>query len=126
MNKALKVIVALPAILFIVIGLRWLIDPAGVAAEFGMPLLDGLGRSTQIGDLGAFFIGGGVMIFLGVFTQQRAWFLAPAIMLGFTAVFRLVAWAAHDAAFATQQIAVEVVVATLLLFAASRTGRSAG
>ena len=48
MNKILKVIVAVPAILFLIIGLRWLVAPAGVAGEFGMPLLDGLGRSTQI------------------------------------------------------------------------------
>ena len=48
MNKILKVIVAVPAILFLIIGLRCLVAPAGVAGEFGMPLLDGLGRSTQI------------------------------------------------------------------------------
>jgi hypothetical protein len=126
MNKALKVIVALPGILFLVIGLRWLIAPAGVAAEFGMPLLDGLGRSTQIGDLAAFFVGGGVMILLGVFTQHKTWFLAAAMILGLTAAFRLVAWQVHGASFAAQQIAVEVVVAALLLFAASRAGRAAG
>ena len=125
MNKLLKIIVALPAILFLVIGVRWLVAPAGVAAEFGMPLLDGLGRSTQIGDLAAFFVGGGVMILLGVATERRTWFLAPAILLALTAAFRTVAWLAHDASFALQQIAVEVVVAALLLFAAAKAGGTA-
>jgi hypothetical protein len=60
MNKALKIVTALPALLFIIVGFRWLLAPAGVAAEFGMPLLDGLGGSTQIGDIGAFFLGGGL------------------------------------------------------------------
>lgn len=120
MNKTLKVIVALPAILFLIVGLRWLIAPAGVAAEFGMPLLDGLGRSTQIGDLAAFFIGSSVMVLLGVVTQNKTWLLAPALLLSLTAVFRLLAWLVHDASFAGQQIAIEVVVAALLVFAASR------
>ena len=124
MNKILKVIVAAPAILFLIIGVRWLAAPAGVAAEFGMPLLDGLGRSTQIGDLAAFFVGIGTMMLLGVATQRNTWFLAPAILLSLTAVFRVVAWLAHDASFAAEQIAVEVVVSALLLFAASRTDRA--
>ena len=38
-----------------VMGLRWLVDPSGAAAGIGMPVLDGLARSSQIGDLGAFF-----------------------------------------------------------------------
>jgi hypothetical protein len=124
MNKVLKVIVAVPAILFLVIGLRWLFAPAGVAAEFGMPLLDGLGRSTQIGDLAAFFIGGGAMILLGLLTGQRTWLLAPALLVALTAVFRVLAWALHDASFAATQIAVEVVVAGLLMYAAAKTVES--
>jgi hypothetical protein len=122
MNKILRVIVGLPAVLFILIGIRWLIDPAANAAEFGMPLLDGLGRSTQIGDLGAFFTAGGVMVLIGVFSQKREWLLAPAMLLGFTAVFRVLAWLVQDAAFATEQIAVEVILTALLVFAASRAG----
>ena len=126
MNKVLRVIVALPAILFLVIGLRWLVAPAGVAGEFGMPLLDGLGRSTQIGDLAAFFIGVGAMILLGLLTGHKTWFLAPAMLLALTAVFRVLAWALHDASFAAAQIAVEVVVAGLLVYAAAQTVDSRG
>lgn len=126
MNKVLKVIVAVPAILFLVIGLRWLLAPAGVAGEFGMPLLDGLGRSTQIGDLAAFFVGAGAMMLLGVLTQNKTWLLAPALLLSLTAVFRVLAWALHDASFAATQIAVEVVVAGLLLYAAAKTAEPRG
>ena len=121
MNKVLRVVVALPAILFIVMGLRWVVAPAGIAPEFGMPLLEGLGLSTQVGDLGAFFFCGGLFVLIGLITQKRSWFYAPALLLGFTAVFRVVAWLAHGAAFASSQIMVEVVLTALLLFAASRT-----
>ena len=38
MNKVLRVLVLLPAILFLVTGLRWLVAPAGVAPMFGLTL----------------------------------------------------------------------------------------
>jgi hypothetical protein len=120
MNKAVKVVACLPAILFALMGVRWLADPGGAAASLGMPLLEGLGRSTQIGDLSAFFVTASVLILLGVFTGKREWLYAPALLLGSTAIFRTVAWAAHGAAFATSAIVVEVVSTGILLFAASR------
>ena len=120
MNKTLRVVVALPAILFVVMGLRWVFAPAGIAPEFGMPLLEGLGLSTQVGDLGAFFFCVGLFVLIGLFTQKRPWFYAPALLLGFTAIFRVAAWLLHGAPFASSQILVEVVITALLLFAASR------
>lgn len=120
MHKALKIIVCLPAILFLMIGVRILVEPEGALKELGMPLLDGLGRSTQIGDLGAFFISGASMVLIGVFTGKREWLYAPAMLLGMTAIFRIWATVGHDAALAVEQIGVEVVVTALLLFAASR------
>ena len=120
MNKILRFVVALPAIFFIVTGLRWVVAPAGVAAEFGMPLLEGVGLSSQIGDLGSFFLAGGLFVLIGLVTQKRSWFYASALMLGFTALFRVLAWLFHGAAFTPDMIAVELVVTGLLLFAASR------
>lgn len=120
MNKILRVVVALPAILFMVMGIRWVVAPAGMAPELGMPLLEGAGLSTQVGDLGAFFVALSCYILIGIITQKRSWLYAGALLLGLTATFRVLAWLLHGASFATESIGVEVVVATLLLFAASR------
>ena len=120
MNNLIRIFVVLPALLFLSIGIRWLIDPTGAAAELGMPLLEGLGRSTQIGDLTAFFIGASVMMGLGLITSNRTWFYAPAMLLILTAGFRVLAWLAHGATLAAPQIAVEVVVAGILVLAASK------
>jgi hypothetical protein len=122
MNKLLKVLVVLPAILFIFIGLRWAVDPAGAGAALGMSLLSGVGLSSQIGDTGVFFLTMGMLMLTAVITGERRWFHVPALMLFGVAVFRTVAWLFHDAAFAVQSIAVEIVVGSLLLFAASRLG----
>lgn len=120
MGTILKVLVAIPAILFTVFGLRWAVDPGGAATQFGMPLLEGLGLSTQAGDLTAFFLGLGVFIFAGLITENRAWLQAAATLLGLTAIFRTLAWLVHGAAFAPDMIAPEVIFSLLLFFAASR------
>jgi hypothetical protein len=119
-NKALRILTALPAVLFLATSVRWLVDPAGAAATIGMPLLDGLARSSQIGDLGAFFLAAGSMLLLGVITLQREWFYGAALLFGGAAVFRVLAWATQDAALATPMIVVEVVV-TLLAVATALT-----
>lgn len=118
MKHLLKIACGLPAILFIGLGLRWFIDPAASATGFGFELGHGVGRSTQVADLGAFFIGLGVCILVGLVSGRRLWFYPPALLLVFAAVGRLLAWAVHDAAFAGGSIAVELVVATLLLVTA--------
>ena len=120
MNKALRILTTLPAVMFLATSVRWLVDPEGAAATIGMPLLDGLARSSQIGDLGAFFLAAGSMLLLGVITLQREWFYGAALLFGGAAVFRVLAWAAQDAALATPMIVVEVVV-TLLAVATALT-----
>lgn len=120
MKILLRVLVTLPAILFILMGLRWAVDPTGAATGLGMTLLDGVGRSSQIGDVGALFLSMGMMMLLALITARRNWFYAPALMLTLVAVFRLLAWLVHDAALAMDMIVVEVLVASVLLFAASR------
>lgn len=119
MKTLLRILVVLPAIFFILVGVRWAVDPGGAAATLGMELQDGLGRSTQIGDIGGFFLATGMMMLGGLVTSQRTWFYAPALLLALIAVFRILAWLAHDAALAIPAIVVELSVAAILLFAAS-------
>ena len=56
MKTILKVLVALPAVLFLTMGLRWLVNPAGIAPDFGLSLETGVGLSSQVGDMSAFFL----------------------------------------------------------------------
>ena len=122
LQSVLRVLIGLPALLFLVLGLRWILDPSGAAAELDMALLEAPGRGTQIGDIGGFFLALAVMIGLALYTAERTWFLAPALMLGAVAVYRTLAWALHDAGFSASSVGVEVVVASLLVFASSRLG----
>jgi len=120
MERTVRILATLPGVLFAAQGLNWIFDPASAAESLGMPLLDGIGRSTQIGDLAAFFFAMSAMILVGVVRLEPRWLRAAALLVGGAAVMRTLAWAIHDAAFATRFIAIEVAIAALLLFSASR------
>ena len=119
-NTAIKLLVLLFGILFLVTGLRWLLAPAGVAPDFGLTLGSGIGLSSQVGDMSAFFLTLGVCILMGLTTQRSVWYYPPIILLSLTALGRVLAWLIHDAALATQLIAPEVIVSLVLLFASRR------
>jgi hypothetical protein len=104
-------------------GVGWLVVPDRAAASLGMPVLDGLARSTQFGDFAAFFLTLGLSILTAVVRDQPRLLYFPAGLLGSAALCRTVAWAAHGAAFATTFILVEIV-ACLLLLAAARPAES--
>lgn len=120
MNTAIKLLVLLFGILFLVTGLRWLLAPAGIAQDFGLALGSGIGLSSQVGDMSAFFLTLGVCILMGLTTRRSVWYYPPIILLSLTAVGRVLAWLIHDAALATQLIAPEVIVSLVLLFASRR------
>ena len=120
LNKAVRVIAGLFGLMLFVMGLRWLVDPAGAAVGIGMPVLDGLARSSQIGDLGAFFIVAGGFALLGAITRNAALLVAPAALVGVAALFRLLAWLVQDAALAADFIVFELVMCAVFLFARHR------
>ena len=124
MNKVLKLLVLLPAILFVVTGIRWLVAPAGVAPGFGLTLEEGLGLSTQVGDMAGFFLTLGSCMLIAIVSERRSWFYPPMILLAITALGRILAWLLHDATLAGSQIMVELVVAFILLVASRRLSQA--
>lgn len=120
MDIALKVGAGLPAVAFVLLGLSWWIVPDFASTQLGMGLVDGIGLSSQIGDVASFFLTLGACILIAIATRNRFW-LYPAIMLLTLATLgRLLAWAFHDAALATQMIAVEWIVLAVLFFLSRR------
>ena len=124
MNRILQLLVLLPAILFVVMGVRWLVDPAGIAPDFGLVLGEGLGLSSQVGDMSGYFLTLGICMLAASVSGRRVWYYPPMLLLLLTAVGRVIAWLLHDAALAPQ-IAAEIVVAVILLVAARRLATEA-
>ena len=120
MNRVLKILVLLPAILFLVTGLRWLVAPAGVAPTFGLTLDQGVGLSSQVGDMSAFFLTLASCMLIALISGRRSWYYPAIMLLSITAVGRVLAWLVHDATFALDLIAPEVIVSVILLVASRR------
>jgi len=119
-NIIVKLLVLIPAILFVVMGIRWLVAPAGVAPDFGLTLSDGIGLSSQIGNMAGFFLVLGSCMLIALISEHRSWYYPPIMFLAITALGRIVAWLLHDATLAVSQIMTEVVVAIILLLASRR------
>lgn len=117
---ALRIVLGIVGLLFVVQAAQWIVAPGAAAEGLGMPLLDGVGRSTQIGDIGALFVALGVLTLMGAYRSSPQWLRAAAVLIGAAAVLRTLAWLLHGAPFTAAFVGVEVVVAGLLLFAAQR------
>ncbi len=122
----LRALVTLGGVAFAIQGLLWLSAPARAAEGLGMPLLDGLGRSTQIGDLSAFFLLAGGTMILGARPGRAALLYVPAVLFACAALGRTIAWLAHGADFAAVFIGVELALAALLVATARAAGTVAG
>ena len=120
MKNVLRIVAGLVGVLFFLNGLQWIISPANVAESLGMPLLEGVGLSTQIGDLGSFFITVGAMTLIGAITTTRHWFYAPSMLLLVAAVYRTLSTLLYGASFVMSAIIVEISVGLFLIFAGSR------
>ena len=119
-SRRLRLAVAVLGGFFTLQGIGWLLLPARAAEGLGMPLLDGMGRSTQIGDFAAFFLVGGITMLLGSRPGRASWLRFPAALIGGAAVTRSLAWLLHGADFAALFITVEVGTFVLLWYAAGR------
>lgn len=119
-----RILAGLLGAFFFAQGVNWIFDAPGAAAGLGMPLLDGMARSTQAGDLTGLFLCMGGFGLWGAWTESPTWLRASGLLLAGAAFGRTLAAVFSGAPFATQFIAIEVVCAALLLFCATRVGRS--
>ena len=99
--------------------MRFAFVPGRAAERLGMPLLEGVGASTQLGDIGALFLDVAVLVGVAQRPRQAGLLIAPAIMVGCVAVMRTFVFLTGHAPFAAQFIVLEAVMAGLL-FAAAR------
>lgn len=125
MNRVARIVVCLPGALLLANAFGWVINPALAAERLGMPILEGLALSTQVGNSGALFLSSAIMIFIGAWTERTAWLLAAAMAMAAAAIMRFIAYAAHEAEFASQFITVELLITLVLVVVAWHLNREA-
>lgn len=117
-NKIARVITVIPGLVMLIGGVNFLIRPEVQVENLGMVLLDGVGRSTQLGDLASFFIGSAIFIFMGAALSRGRWVYAGAMLIGGAAIMRILAALVAGAAMAPQFIVPEIVMTIWLCIGA--------
>lgn len=117
MSSITKFLSSIPAVVFLIIGVFWVLQPGIMAENFGMVLSSDLGLSSQIGDLGSYFVSSALMIFYGIYTNNTRWFYPPILIMLLTALFRTLSTLLHDAPFAADMIGSEILFSGILIYA---------
>ena len=118
-----RIIAVLIGALMAATAVSWLLDPETAAASLGMTYMDGIGRSTLVGDMSAFFVFLVVMCFMGAITKIGHYLHSAGLLLLLAAIFRTLAWGIHGAEFATTFIVLEAACAALLFFSGTKIGK---
>jgi hypothetical protein len=118
--KAALVISGLFGLLFTLMGIAWLVQPARIAEALGASLLvEGTGLATQIGDSSSFFLCSGLFLLYGALKRSAPFLVAGGLLIGLVAPARLIAWQIHGAALTLDKIGPEVITLVAALAAAA-------
>ena len=120
----LRILTTLSGLGLLLVGIIWWLQPATAAEILGASLLDGTGRSTQIGDSGAFFIGAGGLLALGAIRNHAALVVSGGLLVGLVIPGRVLSATTHGGAWTPVEITGECIVLIVALFTASAIRRN--
>ena len=115
MLTLLRTLTGLAGLGSLIIGAMWWYQPETAAELLGASLLDGTGRSAQIGDSGAFTIGVGLLLLWGAARQHAVFVLIGGCLVGLVAPGRILSATFHGGAVTTPEVVVECVIFLIAL-----------
>ena len=116
---ALRLLTVLSGLGLLVFGLGWWVHPGPAAEMLGATLLEGTGRTAQIGDTGAFFVGAGMMLAWGAIRGQANILLAGGLLVGLVVPGRVASAMCHGGSWTPDEIAAECAITILALTTAT-------
>lgn len=120
MRYAMKTIVMLLGLVFLALGLRYLIDPAGMGEQFGVRPIAANGFATLRADMFALFgVCGGAALLGGWKNDRKLLLVAVAVCL-FALTGRFISYLIEGASTGMMQAVAVEVIAVLVLLTASR------
>ena len=113
MEKTLQIVSGALSAILLLIALRWVFDPAGAAESLQLIFMEGAGRNSLIGDVGAFFFGMGGFAAFGVWKKRPEFLFAAAFLIGAAAALRIFSGFIHDAPTIWSAVIFEVVASSV-------------
>ncbi len=128
MVLAMRIAVGLIGVFFLVMGMRFMVEPEAMAAQFFIDPLGFAGLSTVRGDIGGAFLAVATLIFLGLGTGVGTWLRAAAILIGAFAFGRALGFLLDRSLDADVLLpfSLEVAFVVLILIANRRLTAKAG
>ena len=81
MRVALKIVVAMIAVFFLLLWLRWMAEPAAMATQWALTATDVAGINNLRGDIGGLFLSAAVFCGLWLWRGNAAWLRAAAVAM---------------------------------------------
>ena len=116
---ALRLLTVLSGLGLLVFGLGWWVHPGPAAEMLGATLLEGIGRTAQVGDTGAFFVGAGMMLTWGAIRGQANVLSAGGLLVGLVVPGRVASALYHGGNWTPDEIVAECVITILALTTAT-------
>lgn len=110
-----RILSGLIGVLMLLNCLWWILDPSTAAEGLSMPLLEGLGSNSQIGDFTAFFFTAGLFACIGAYRAEHIWLYPTISLIGSAAFFRSYAVVAHGSDPLVSTIIIEIIMSAILI-----------
>ena len=110
-----RILSGLIGVLMLLNCLWWILDPSTAAEGLAMPLLEGLGLNSQIGDFTSFFFTAGLFACIGAYRAEHIWLYPTISLIGSAAFFRSYAVVAHGSDPLVSTIIIEIIMSVILI-----------
>jgi len=118
MQRTMQILVGLVALALLGLGLNFLLNPLGGAAQWALVPEGIRGLNSLRGDFGGMFIGCAIVLLIGLLRQETLWFLAVAVTIGSIALSRCVGFALDGfAGNSVPEFVAEVAMVAVLVLA---------
>ncbi len=126
MDLLLRILIGAIALLFLVMGLGYMFDPASNAADLSVTPIGEHGLNTLRGDLGGLFLASTVLLVLGLVQRKIEWFLSVAVFMSVIATGRIIGFIidGNPAQLALVAFGFELGITALLVLASYRQYRA--
>ena len=125
MTLPVRLLLMLVILFWFAMGAAFTFAPSQIYPQFFIEPIGVEGMATIRADFGGFFFAGGIMALLGLIQRNETYLYASAILMGSIEAIRALSVALDGMASTTaQNMAVEMIVVVILLFAARKIANS--